>query len=387
MSSGFDRVVSRFDERYRDFFGASDGPPFALRASDGTAHAFGRGAPEFTLAASNGKGLSALGTLDHLVIAESYLRGAIEVEGDIEAVLRQRDFFTDSHPLVTAWHMFWPKFHGQERTDADHISQHYDIDPEFFLSFLDRRHRCYSHGVFEGDDESLEDGITRKLEFAIASVEARPGDRVLDVGGGWGAFTEHAGKKDIRVTSLTISRTSEKFLNDLVAREKLPCQVRYEHLHDHHPERPYDAIVILGVTEHLPDYDRTLAVYRSMLKPGGRIYLDASAGRRKYDISSFLRRHIYPGNGSPMCLHDYLRAVSKSAFQLELVRDDRHSYALTARHWAERLDAAREEIERRWGRAQYRKFRLYLWGCYDGFKRDELQAYRLVLGLPSAAWA
>jgi cyclopropane-fatty-acyl-phospholipid synthase len=178
---------------------------------------------------------------------------------------------------------------------------------------------------------------------------------------------------------------SEKFLNDLIAREKLPCRVKYEHLHEHKPDKPYDAIVILGVTEHLPDYERTLALYRSMLKPGGKIYLDASAMRKKYDLSSFIRRHIYPGNGSPMCLHDYLRAVAASPFSLESVHDDRHSYALTAKHWAERFDAARAEIEKRWGMEQFRKFRIYLWGCYDGFKRDEVQAYRVVLGLPSMA--
>ena len=191
----------------------------------------------------------------------------------------------------------------------------------------------------------------------------------------------------MQVTSLTISRVSENFLKNIIDRDKLPCTVRFEHLHEHKPDKRYDAIVILGVTEHLPDYKRSLALYRSMLKPGGKVYLDASAMRKKYDISSFLRRHIYPGNGSPMCLHDYLRAVATSPFHLESVHDDRHNYALTSKHWAERFDAARAEIERRWGSAQYRKFRVYLWGCYDGFKRDYMQAYRVVLSLPAGATA
>jgi cyclopropane-fatty-acyl-phospholipid synthase len=383
MNSAFDRVARKFETRYRSFFG-DHGASFALKGPDSSERRFGDGEPAFTLSATDGKSLSALGTLDALVIAESYLYGGLEVEGDMEAVLRMRDFFRDSHPLVTAWHMFWPKIHGQERTDAEHISHHYDIDADFFLSFLDKRHRCYSHGVFHRDDESLEDGITHKLDFALESVEAKPGDRILDVGGGWGAFTEYAGNKDMRVTSLTISRESEKFLNALIEREKLPCRVNYQHLHEHRPEKKYDAIVILGVTEHLPDYERTLALYRSMLKPGGKVYLDASAKRKKYDISSFLRRHIYPGNGSPMCLHDYLRAVAESPFRVEGVHNDGHSYALTARHWAERFEAAKDMIERRWGRAQYRKFRIYLWGCVDGFGRDDIQAYRVVLGLPTA---
>jgi len=387
MNAGLSRVASSFENRYRDFSARYPGVPFALRDPHGNERVIGDESPRFTLSAGNSRGMSALATLDSLVITEAYLSGAIDIEGDIEAALSMRDFFVDKHPLVTAWHMLWPKIRGQEKVDATNISHHYDIDPDFFLAFLDRRHRCYSHGVFHCDDEPLEDGITRKLEFALDAVEAQPGDRILDVGGGWGAFTEYAGKKDIQVTSLTISRVSERFLNDVIAREKIPCEVRYEHLHDHRPGKRYDSIVILGVTEHLPDYERTLALYRSLLKPGGKIYLDASAMRKKYDLSSFLRKHIYPGNGSPMCLHDYLKAVATSPFRLQCVYDDRHNYALTAKHWAERFDDARAEIEQRWGAAQYRKFRLYLWGCCDGFRRDYMQAYRVVLALPSTSAA
>ncbi len=387
MSAEIDRITSGYQRRYDEYFGGGDATAFAVTAPDGSRRVFGNGEPEFTLVATNSRAMKALATLDRLVIAEAYLSGGVEIEGHIEPLLAHRTFFRDNHPMVTAWHMFWPKIHGQERTDAEFISHHYDIDADFFLAFLDKRHRCYSQGVFESDDETLEVGITRKLQFSLDSVEARAGQRILDVGGGWGAFTQFAGGQDIQVTSLTISRESEKYLNDLIAREQLPCEVKYQHLHEHRPAKLYDAICILGVTEHLPDYDKTLALYRSMLKPGGKVYLDASAKRKKYDISSFLRRHIYPGNGSPMCLHDYLRAVSESPFQLEAVHDDRHSYELTTKHWAERLDAAREEIERRWGQAQYRKFRLYLWGCYDSFKRDDVQAYRVVLGLPSSAMA
>ena len=74
--------------------------------------------------------------------------------------------------------------------------------------------------------------------------------------------------------------------------------------------------------------------------------------------------------------------MAASPFRLEGVWDDRHSYALTAREWALRLDANRDKIERRWGQAQYRKFRLFLWGSAEGFSRDDIQAYRVVLSLP-----
>ena len=383
MNPTFERVVQKFGDRYSRYFNGSSRAGFALRAPDGAGHTFGNGHPAFTLAAEDDRGLEALDSLDQLVIAESYLRGHIDVEGDFEALLTHRNFFPDLHPALRAWRFIKPRISGQVKSDQGWISHHYDIDADFFLAFLDARHRCYSHGIFEHDDESLEVAITRKLDFALDSIRAKPGDRVLDVGGGWGAFTEYAGCKGIRVTSLTISRESEKFLNELIRREQIPCTARYEHLYEHSPAEPYDAIVVLGVTEHLPDYDKSLAKYRSLLRPGGRVYLDASAKRRKFQVSAFLQKHIYPGNGSPMCLHDYLRAVAASPFLLEGVWDDRHSYALTAREWALRLDATREEVERRWGKAQYRKFRLFLWGCADGFSRDDLQAYRVVLGLPA----
>lgn len=387
MSAGIDQVVSKFEKRYEEFFGPKGGPVFAVRGPDGKQHLLGGRDPEFTIVARDQRSLDALGTLDTLVVAESYMSGGLDVEGDFDAVFTHRNFFIDRHPLITAWHMYSPKVRGQVKADAEHISEHYDMPPAFFQSWLDPRHRCYSHGVFKCDDEPLEDAISRKIDFALTSIGAKPGDRVLDVGGGWGAFTETAGKRGIRVTSLTISRESEKFINEMIARENLPCEVKYQHLHEHKPSELYDGIVILGVTEHLPDYDAALAIYKKLLKPGGKVYLDACAKRKKYDISSFLRKHIFPGNGSPMCLHDYLRAVAESPFQVEVVHDDRHNYALTVRAWAERFEAARDEIVKHWGESHFRKFRVYLWGIYNSFNRDDMQAYRVVLQLPSVEYS
>jgi cyclopropane-fatty-acyl-phospholipid synthase len=384
MEKAFQRTVSKLSRRYESLAGDGGTAPFELRMNGG-AHRFGGGEPSFSLVAADPRGMQALASLDALLIGEAYLDGWLDVEGDLTAALSLRDLFSDRHPLLYAWRFVKPKLVGRVKSDEAFISDHYDTESDFFLTFLDRRHRAYSHGVFARDEEPLEDAITRKLDFAVESVEVRPGDRVLDVGGGWGAFTEHAGRRDVRVTSLTISRESERYLSGLIERERLPCRVVREHLYAHRPEEKYDAVVVLGVTEHLPDYPAVLERYRALLKPGGRVYLDASACRQKYDISAWYERHVFPGNGSPMCLHDYLGAVAASPFRLEGVWDDRHNYALTARHWAERLDAARDEVERRWGRAHYRKFRVYLWGCYDGFMRDEIQAYRVVLGLPKAA--
>ncbi|HEX2203096.1 MAG TPA: class I SAM-dependent methyltransferase [Longimicrobium sp.] len=379
---GFARAVRAFEARYRDFFAEREAVPIGLR-SGGERHALGPGEPRFTLVVNSAKGAEALATLDITAGAAAYLAGDIDVEGDILALITVRDLWSDRRPLRYAWRFVQPLLFGQVKSDKKWIAHHYDHEADFYLLWLDPRHRCYSQGIFERPDEPLEDAMTRKLDFALEAVGARPGDRVLDIGGGWGAFTEHAGRRGIRVTSLTISQASEAFLQGLIDRERLPCRVLREHLFEHRPGERYDAIVNLGVTEHLPDYAATLKKYASLLKPGGKIYLDASATRRKGGHTTFLEKYIYPGNGSLMCLHEYLAEVAKSPFRLEGVWDDRISYHLTCRRWAEALDRSRDEIERRWGKPLHRSFQLYLWGSSDGFLRDRNQAYRVVLGLPS----
>jgi cyclopropane-fatty-acyl-phospholipid synthase len=381
MSTEFDRAVATLDARYREFFPRGGEVPFAVRF-DGRMQRFGPGEPRFTLIANTQKGASALGSLDLLAVTAGYLDGDIDLEGDFIAAIDIRDFFSDRHPLRFAWRFVEPLLRGRTKSDKKWISEHYDYDQDFYLLFLDRRHRCYSQAIFERDDEPLEDAIGRKLDFALDAVGAKPGDRILDIGGGWGAMTEHGGKRGIRITSVTISKESEAFLKSLVQREGLPCEVRREHLFEHRPEEPYDGIVNLGVTEHLPDYAATLKKYQELLKPGGKVYLDASATRKKHGQVAFLVKYIYPGNGSLMCLHEYLAEVAKSPFMLRGVWDDNHSYYLTLRHWAENLDAAREEIERRWGKALYRKFQLFLWGAAEGHRTERNQAYRVVMELP-----
>jgi cyclopropane-fatty-acyl-phospholipid synthase len=381
MQAKFDRLVRALESRIGTLFSDSQDAGWALRLQDGAPAVLGSGPPAVTLVINEPHGLAALSTFDATTIGEAYLVGALDVEGEIQRVLALRTLFSDAHPLRNLYRFVRPLLFGQVRSDRLAIPEHYDADPEFFLLFLDGRHRCYSQAVFAYDDERLEEAMTRKLDFALDAIGVQPGDRVLDIGGGWGAFTQYAGQRGIRVTSLTISEPSRRFIAELIDRENLPCKVRMEHFFEHRPDRPYDALVNLGVTEHLPDYRGTLERYRALLKPGGKVYLDASAAREKHDVSTFFERHIFRGNGSQLCLHEYLTELSRTPFELEAVHNDRHSYLLTTRVWAQNLERHREMIEQRWGKAQYRRFQIYLWGCVDGFARDVIQAYRLVLQL------
>ena len=159
-----------------------------------------------------------------------------------------------------------------------------------------------------------------------------------------------------------------------------------DHLFEHEGQGQYDAIVVLGVTEHLPDYPATLREFQRLLKPGGRVYLDSAAARHKHSMSSFARTHVWPGGGTFLHVSSYLRAVEHSAFDVLEVRNDRHNYALTTRRWAENLDKNRATVIERWGERTYRLFRLfrlYLWGSSLALARGTIEAYRVVLELPS----
>jgi len=344
----------------------------------------GQGLVKFRVTLHNERAVQALKSLDEMRIGQAYLFGDLSIDGDLVAALEMRNTFTDRHPMAYLWSVYGQKLlRGQVASDARWIAEHYDTESDFYLTFLDKKARCYSHGYFASDDESLESAVQRKLNTAMEACAMQPGSRVLDIGAGWGAFTEHAGKRGVHVTSLTISSESERYVNELIARESLPCRVVREHFLEHRSEEPYDAIVNLGVTEHLPDYRATLKQYQRLLKPGGRVFLDACATEKKHPFSTFVSTYIWPGNTTPLVLAEYLEELGKTPFELISLQNDRHNYLLTTQHWAMNLDRVRDEVVRRFGEVLYRRFRLYLWGCVHQFATHEVTAYRWLLQLPT----
>jgi len=373
----YDRIIKLIQRHMGDKIGF----PFELQLRGGRNYHFGSGEPVISFVVNDRNGLAALCSFDELKFCEAYMSGCLEISGDMFKLANFRSILSDRHPLQYLLNRLLPIFIGQVPTNQKAIAQHYEHDKDFFLAFMDST-RCYSQALFEQDDEALETAQRRKLDFALAACRVQAGDRVLDVGGGWGTFTEYAGRRGIRVTSLTISHQSERFISGLIEQLQLPCQTRFQDFFEHESPQPYDAIVILGVMEHLSDYPAVLRQFQRLLKPGGRVYLDASAYRKKYSKPTFISRYIFPGNHSYFCLHDFLTALDRTELEVLAVHNDRYSYYLTCKAWAENLEAAREEIVRRWGERLYRSFRLYLWGSAHAFFSHGLEAFRVVLERP-----
>ena len=130
---------------------------------------------------------------------------------------------------------------------------------------------------------------------------------------------------------------------------------------------------------------RVLKKFFNLLKPGGLLFLDGSASRKKYELSTFMVRHIYPGNHSFLILDDFLNKAAKTPFEILEIHNDRHSYYLTFKQWAENLEQHKDAIISAYGDVEYRKFRLYLWGATYEFQSRNLECYRMVLYKPKNA--
>jgi cyclopropane-fatty-acyl-phospholipid synthase len=288
----------------------------------------------------------------------------------------------DRHYAVTLWRFLQPLLFGQVRTNRKAISDHYDIDSDFFLSFLDRDHPMYTQGVFSGPEDTLGAATLRKFDYCYEKLNLKPGDHILEIGPGWGAWFAYASQRGVKCTGLTISKESREYLRRRAAElghdwSIIDCDfLAYE------TTEKYDAIVIMGVIEHLPQYGAVLRKFTSLLKPGGLIFLDGSAGTKKYELSTFMVKYIYGGNHSFLILHDFLAQMAGTPLRVRELYNDRFDYFLTFQRWATNFDRNRQAVIARFGEFNYRRFRLYLWGAAFEFLSGSLDCYRMIIEYP-----
>ena len=376
-------AVNKIDA-FIDRIGAIE-TPFSIELPNGTQRDIGGGKAKFHVALHTDRAVKALGTLDEGNIAEAYLQGDMDIEGDMIQPFALRASLDDRHPIVTVWRFLQPLFFGQVFTNKVAISSHYDIDPKLFLRFLDPVFPAYSQGVYKFDEEPLSTALERKFNYCIEKCELGESNRILEIGPGWGAFAGHALRVGVQFVGVTNSNVSQQFLNDKLLKFSDRFEILLTDFLKFDPKEKFDAIVIMGVIEHLPQYERVLRKFDHLLKPGGLIFLDGSAARKKYELSTFMVRHIYPGNHSFLVLDDFLNKLAKTSLELLEIYNDRYSYYLTFKQWATNLEKNKIHIRREFGDMEYRKFRLYLWGATYEFLARNLECYRMILYKPKSA--
>ena len=378
-------VDSKFSRinRFIDRIGAVE-TPFSIELPDGEKRTVGEGKSHFEVSLRTSRAVKAVSSLDEANIAEAYLQGDIHLDGDMISPFALRSSLDDRHPMVAAWRFIQPLIFGQVFTNKAAIKSHYDLDANLFLSFLDPELPAYSQGIYHSDNESLKHALKRKFEYTSEMCELKQSSRILEIGPGWGAFASHALPLGVNFTGLTISEVSKSFINEKLSEYRDSFNILLQDFLDYEPDEKFDSIVIMGVIEHLPNYERVLKKFDYLLKPGGLIFLDGSAARKKYELSTFMVRYIYPGNHSFLVLDDFINKVAKTNFEVLEIQNDRHSYFLTFKQWAENLEKNKENVIRQFGDFEYRRFRLYLWGATYEFLSRNLDCYRMVLYKPKS---
>jgi len=360
----FARATERFDVRFWNGevmrFGAERDRP-----------------PEFTVAFKDRRALLAL---DEASLGESFIAGHWDVEGDSRGAFGLRKYIP-ARFAVGNWASLLGRIFlvSDRKNNAEAIAAHYSLGDDFYLTFIDQKYRIYSHGHFRHPDESLEDAEEHKLQDMFDMLQLKPGMRLLDIGGGWGPVPQFCGERGVRVTSVTLAKDSHAYISRLIQERKLPCEVVRSDYLEYRPAEPFDAIVIYGVIEHIPQYKRFVEkIYRD-LKPGGLMFLDGSASRFKYDMNPVAKKYIWPTTTAYMSTHDLIAELNYQGMDLLELKNESFDYELTMLHWSRRFEAAKDFIVGRWGEKLYRMFRIYLWSGHLGFRDDRLQAYRLLI--------
>jgi cyclopropane-fatty-acyl-phospholipid synthase len=343
----------------------------------GRSRRIGTGTPKFVVTVHREEGLRP--PLNELQLGTAYINGDIDVDGDFRAMLAIREvikFGTAAKQLARfAYELF---IRSPVAVNRNAIDDHYTLGDDFYLTFIDSAYRFYSHCIFRSEDETLEQAAVHKLESMWQALDLQPGMRLLDIGGGWGGVAEYCSPRGVHVTSLTLVEDSYNYIRALIEERGLDADVRRGDILTFEADEPFDHAVIYGVIEHIPNYARFCDRVWRALKPGGRLYLDASAAKEKFAISPITRKYTWPGHHSFLALQEIIRELLYHGFEIVEVKRETRDYELTISAWAERFEAAREDIVARWGEPIYRAFRIFLWGGAHAFETNRLQAYHVV---------
>jgi cyclopropane-fatty-acyl-phospholipid synthase len=356
---------------------------FSIETMEGKSITIGREKPEFKIIIKNKNGLRAIKSLNELKVAEAYIKGDLDLEGDFIKAMSIRNALADRNTWIKVWRRLAPMIFGRAKLNPKWIAKHYDLN-NIQLILIDKKYNTYTPGIYESDNDSLEEGAERKLDITFQSLRLKPDDSVLDIGCGWGGFLRFAACKGAHVTGITLSKDQKQYVEDLIKENNFNAEVLYQDFFTFQPKKEYDGIVIMGVLEDLSDYQRVMSKLPSFLKPGGRIYLDFTASNRSFNTSSFTTKYVWPGTFRPVYMPQFIDAIRKSPFEIVAIYNDRRNYYLWSKKGHDRWMQKKKEIIMQSGEQFWRMFRVILAGVAGNMSSPSyfMTAYRMLLELP-----
>lgn len=364
-------------------------------AADGRRWVLGRGEPHALVQIDSGKILKRILRNPVLALGETYMEGAWRPQDDdllrvLEVGIRMLRQWepTGATRLLHVLHGWWTELNNAADARRN-IHHHYDLQPEFYASFLDAG-LFYSCAYFAEGIDTLESAQQAKCRHIAHKLAITPGARVLDIGCGFGGMALYlAQEHGAQVTGITLAdeqlRVAQKRARELGLEDRV--EFRLEDYRD--TQGSFDAIASVGMFEHVgrPQYATYFRHVRQLLKPGG-VALIHTIGRSSPpgETNPWIRKYIFPGGYIPAA-SEMLPAIEHAGLVLTDLEVWREHYARTLAHWHQRFQAVSARWAGHYGERFCRMWRYYLQASEANFRSGDLVVFHAQLahrpvGLP-----
>ncbi len=392
-----------------------DGMPFRLEAYDGSSA--GPVDAPFTARLVNERGLAYLMTAPgDLGFARAFVSGDLELDGvsladpyEMMALVQSRLRLRMPGPAELLqvvrslglsnlkppppppeehqprWRRMVEGLRHSKARDAEAIHHHYDVSNRFYEIVLGPS-MAYTCAVFPDQDATLEQAQFEKFDLVCRKLGLKPGDRLLDVGCGWGGMVRHAAEHyGVQALGVTLSRQQAEWAQQAIKDEGLDhlAEVRFGDYRDVE-EEGFDAVSSIGLLEHIgvrnyPDY---LTFLQGKLRVGGRM-LNHCITRRDGSLSTkagaFIDRYVFP-DGELAPVGTIVTAMHDHGLEARHVEDLREHYALTLRDWCRNLEQGWDDALGEVSLGVAKVWGLYMAGSRLAFERNEIGLHQ-VLGV------
>jgi cyclopropane-fatty-acyl-phospholipid synthase len=342
--------------------------------------------PRVTMRINGARGASALLNPTLLTLAEAYIEGHTELEGDLRAAIHSAEALSRSAPRPRL-EAGAPKARHTRRTDREAIEHHYDVSNAFYALWLDPR-MVYSCAYFRSEDDSLETAQLQKLDHICRKLRLSPGEKFLDIGCGWGALVMRAAEKyGVDATGITLSQNQFELATERIRAAGLQdrCRVLLQDYRDVPGEGIYDKIASVGMFEHvglanLPTY---FGVVQRLLRERG-LFLNhgitsSNVENRAVGLGAgeFIGRYVFPRGELPH-LHRAVHDMSEQSLEVHDVECLRPHYARTLEMWSANYESRLAEAVAASNERTARIWRVYLAGCAHAFDQGWISIYQVL---------
>ncbi len=325
-------------------------------------------------------------------LAKGYVQRSLDFSGAMRDIISLGEDFCAGDVLAQSKPkraLSWWKH--SKPSDRKNISHHYDVSNDFYALWLDQR-RVYSCAYFKQADDTLEQAQEQKLDHICRKLALQPGERLLDIGCGWGGLILWAAENyGVHATGITLSQNQHDHVAAQIQARGLQDQVEV-HLMDYRdvPEtQGFDKIASVGMVEHVGrgNLAKYFAKIYRLLKPGGLVLNHGitSSGLDTEglgsDISEFIEEYVFPG-GELVHVSQVVESLSKHGLECWDAECLRPHYARTLWHWVERLEANSQAAKEIVGEEKYRVWQIYMAGSAHAFERGWMSIFQILAGKP-----